>query len=420
MADLPKLILYKGPNDLTNKQFGLWKVLGYVGNRKWLCECLCGTVKSVNGRNLVNGLSESCGHTKRDDLTDKQFGFWRVLKYSGNLRWSCRCVCGTERDVLTQALISGRSKSCGCGGIDISENYRSKMMNKFGDVSSTRQDNPRELWQIQVLSNGELFKNYLMRHKYKPKIIDLVQELDTTFSTIAKSIHKYNLEDYVDLYSEVSAKELELLHYIKSIYPGKIVTNSRSVIYPYELDIYLPDLKLAIEFNGTYWHSDLHKEKYYHYNKSKLCSESGINLIHIFEYEWNMDKDDIQNYLDYVINSKKTKASNLRIIKISGDSYKIVNLSISNISNLEDTFRDIVDKFNPSSITIECDMSKGYTSIITQLGFHLSHITEPNCLLVDGDNRLMVDCNNLNSNRYYKIYDCGSAIYTWRNKEVAV
>ena len=73
----------------------------------------------------------------------------------------------------------------------------------------------------------------------------------------------------------------------------KIKTNDRTIIPPKELDIFIPDHKLAIELNGLYWHSELQgKDKYYHLNKTLECEKIGIQLIHIFEDEW-IDKQDI-------------------------------------------------------------------------------------------------------------------------------
>src|SRR5262249_46250106 len=48
------------------------------------------------------------------DLTGKRFGRWRVVDYLGRKRWSCVCDCGTRRDVWGHLLRAGRSKSCGC------------------------------------------------------------------------------------------------------------------------------------------------------------------------------------------------------------------------------------------------------------------------------------------------------------------
>ena len=83
-----------------------------------------------------------------------------------------------------------------------------------------------------------------------------------------------------------SNKEQDLLRFVKENYSGKIIERDRKQIFPMELDIYIPDKNLALEFNGTYWHNSQNKSKDYHYKKSKLCEEKGIRLIHIFEYEW--------------------------------------------------------------------------------------------------------------------------------------
>ena len=93
----------------------------------------------------------------------------------------------------------------------------------------------------------------------------------------------------IEAYCSVSHKsncETDILQTVKSVYNKKIIENSRSIIKPLELDIYLPDLKLAIEFNGTFWHSqEANKPKDYHLTKSLLCREQGIRLIHIYEFE---------------------------------------------------------------------------------------------------------------------------------------
>ena len=63
--------------------------------------------------------------------------------------------------------------------------------------------------------------------------------------------------------------------------------NNRTLIYPLELDFYIPQHNLAIEFDGLYWHSEARgKKQYYHLNKTKACNNKNINLIHIFEDEW--------------------------------------------------------------------------------------------------------------------------------------
>ena len=84
-------------------------------------------------------------------------------------------------------------------------------------------------------------------------------------------------------------KQNEVYKYLCSIYPEeKIITDTRKVIAPKKLDIYLPELKLAIEFNGNYWHSEdkIHNSNY-HLDKTKACEQQGIHLIHIWEHLWD-------------------------------------------------------------------------------------------------------------------------------------
>lgn len=89
-----------------------------------------------------------------------------------------------------------------------------------------------------------------------------------------------------------SAVENELLEYCKQIRPDvKWKSNDRTVIAPYEIDIYSPDLKFAIEYCGLYWHSEISggKHKNYHRTKYEKLRDKGIQLITVFESD-NMDK----------------------------------------------------------------------------------------------------------------------------------
>jgi len=101
-----------------------------------------------------------------------------------------------------------------------------------------------------------------------------------------------------------SSSSLHLM--IKSILDSSGVSytaNDKSLIYPYELDFYIPDLNLAIEVNGNYWHSEIagNKDRYYHLNKTKLCNDKNIKLIHLFEdeiiYKFNIVESRILNLL---------------------------------------------------------------------------------------------------------------------------
>jgi hypothetical protein len=93
-----------------------------------------------------------------------------------------------------------------------------------------------------------------------------------------------------------SGKELQLLEFIENNYDGVIIRNEK-IIKPYEIDIYLPEINLGIEFNGIYWHSDLYKDKNYHKMKSDMCNDIGLQLIHIWESDWIFKEDIIKSML---------------------------------------------------------------------------------------------------------------------------
>jgi very-short-patch-repair endonuclease len=79
-----------------------------------------------------------------------------------------------------------------------------------------------------------------------------------------------------------SAPQRSIYEYVRSIVDCEIKVNTREIISPYELDIYLPDKKIAIEMDGIYWHQN-EKEKL---DKQILCRELGIQLIHITDLSW--------------------------------------------------------------------------------------------------------------------------------------
>ena len=58
-------------------------------------------------------------------------------------------------------------------------------------------------------------------------------------------------------------------------------SKNRKIIKPYEIDFFIPEKNIGIETNGIYWHSSKFKNKNYHLNKTELCMEKNISLIHI-------------------------------------------------------------------------------------------------------------------------------------------
>lgn len=108
-------------------------------------------------------------------------------------------------------------------------------------------------------------------------------------------------------------------------YNIEYVTNDRKLLNGLEIDIYLPDYNIGIEINGLYWHSDIYKDKMYHYNKHKISIENDIELLSFFE-------DEIYNKLD-IVKSMIFNKCNLNINKIYARKCIIKTVNINEYKN---------------------------------------------------------------------------------------
>jgi hypothetical protein len=111
--------------------------------------------------------------------------------------------------------------------------------------------------------------------------IDIMQETGISQSHLSKILLRLGITDGIKSHPEESVAD-----YVASIYNGEIIRNSRSIIAPNELDIYIPEYKLAIELHGLFWHAEQKKGKWYHRDKLLQCEECGIKLLQIYENEW--------------------------------------------------------------------------------------------------------------------------------------
>ena len=74
-----------------------------------------------------------------------------------------------------------------------------------------------------------------------------------------------------------------------------------------EIDIFISELNIGIEYNGLYWHSEANPKIYpkYHLEKTELCKKNGIRLIQIFEHEWRDRKDQVKSFLRSALNKNE-------------------------------------------------------------------------------------------------------------------
>jgi len=100
----------------------------------------------------------------------------------------------------------------------------------------------------------------------------------------------------------VSKQELDFLAFIKS-FCSDVNEHDRSLIAPYEIDVVIPSKKIAIEYCGLYWHSELAgKDKNYHLKKLEACESKGYRLITIFEDEWLFNRHIVESRIKNILN----------------------------------------------------------------------------------------------------------------------
>jgi len=225
-----------------------------------------------------------------------------------------------------------------------------------------------------------------------------------------------------------------------------------------EIDIYIPEHGIGLEYNGLYWHSKKYKKKNYHLDKTNLCENNNIQLIHIFEDEWLHKREIIKNIIKYKLNlisniipeNKLTilevdlETSNNFLIKnhINGDTvsefrfglllenelvsiitlnkindnYELIrfcdkiNYSVTNgINSLLNYF---IEKHKPKTITTLIDRRFNQGSFLKSIGFQFLKYLEPNCWsYIKNENGEYCRFKTSDNSQTNQIYDCGEIVF---------
>jgi len=137
----------------------------------------------------------------------------------------------------------------------------------------------------------EVFKKlhdplWLKNEQLSKTINTIARELGISSSNLGKYFAKYNIPINV-INQHASDAQNEINQYINSLNIAT-VQGSKSIIFPKEIDIFVPEHNLAIEYNGVYYHTErMGRGRLYHVNKTNQCEANGIQLLHIFDFEWN-------------------------------------------------------------------------------------------------------------------------------------
>ena len=263
------------------------KVWHWVNDFPQYYRCRCGKSTSFN-RNWKDGYRKYCSaKCAQSDLSTKEKRRQTNIKIYG---------------------VDNVAKN-----VDIQKKIESTNLEKYGSRSSFQNTEVRNKWKKTIeLKYGtdhyfktDQFKekakdHYLFRYgvDHQSKVSEVKDKIKNTclfrygVSTYLNTDHargcvkSYNRSSYED----------EIFNWIKSL--GIDVNHSnRTILSPLLLDIYIPSKKLAIEFNGLYWHSDFYKDKNYHLNKTLECNKVGVSLIHVWEDDWNHRKEIVKSII---------------------------------------------------------------------------------------------------------------------------
>lgn len=356
------------------------------------------------------------------NIGDK-FGDWEVIEYDDNTYLICRCSCGIVRRVNRYDLLNGKSKSCGRG----KNSFRDLKGQHFGE------------WEVLEYTGD---RRWLCRCS-----CGTVKEVKTPnlVNGLSKSCgckHKIKCNRYSNRteYDSIDCRD-DIIKFIQDNTKVKVVTNDITVLNGAELDIYIPEKKLAIEFNGNYWHDDEHKSSNYHKHKTLACGARGIHLVTIFEYEWNNKilRDKLKNILlDLISDNIETIQARKTVVREISNSdaiefcnkyhlqngiYSRVNIGefynnelvgvmsfsiprfnsgfdweisrlcfkggVKVIGGADKMFKMFLRKYNPSNVISYCDISKFVGIIYRKIGFKLTEITPPGYIWVDKHNDVL-------------------------------
>jgi hypothetical protein len=278
---------------------------------------------------------------------------------------------------------------------------------------------------IKKINDPEwLFKKH---HNERLSTLEIGEMLNASGSAIYKKLIKYNIPV---LQFHRSNPEKELAEIISK--HTDVCVNSRKIIAPQEIDIYLPEYRLGIEFNGIYWHSELAgTQRDYHLNKTKRCEKSDVRLIHLFENEWYHKREIVLSRILNLINKSNSigaRKCNIKEISteekrkffiethIQGDTVSSINLGLYNegilvssmsfiksrfnkdlqwelvrFSNKLNTtvtgganklFQYFIKNYNPNSIMSYSDKRWNTGHLYKKLGFKYSHTSGPNFWII--------------------------------------
>ena len=312
---------------------------------KLKCQCKCGNIHYISYKKF--GVTKSCGCYQKSDEYKSIRKEWAKLHRDDLLEKGKRYSqwCKDNQDKFNKRnenikkswtddkrkRFSELRKDYYNNNQDKKDSIKQRVTQWWSNTCSDRRNqialqHKKAKFQTRISHIKEDFISNL-HPSYIEKLNSGEIKVDSIVETKCPKCGKYDIHSFNNVYhlkSEIymprlchscykslstSKYEDEIADYISTFYSGELVRNSRNIISPLELDLYYPDKKIAVEFNGDYWHNESRVTSDYHYNKFKKCFDSGITLVSIFEHEWLSNKDSIKDYLIDLFNGIDNKLS---------------------------------------------------------------------------------------------------------------
>ena len=156
---------------------------------------------------------------------------------------------------------------------------------------------------------------------------------------------------------KINKPEREILSFLKELGVKK-QHRVRGIIGKKEIDFYLPEYNLGIEFNGLFWHSDyVLKDKNYHKNKQNMCENRGINLITIWQNEWENKKEIVKSIIKSRLGISDTV--------LDGGMLTVLNSSFEEIKKFISKNALDVDNFAKDSMAVSLISKTGIEAVLS-------------------------------------------------------
>ena len=273
-------LLQTYPNEL-NEDMSIEEIESFYNKHKSKTKHISAILKIFWGCETRKDLYDKlCGVEHCSICGNESMFIERKFKYSKTCSEEC------NRQLITKNSPDKK-------GVPLTVEQRLNLKSKAEERSFTNtQDLNEDYWKVNFIEPNGLFnEDKVSLHHNMSKM------------TIYRHKLLFNIEN-----SNIQKKcvaQREIYDFVVEHYQGLVLFNDRKAIKPLELDIYLPQLNFAIEYNGMLSHSTgKHTLSMYNtdsfsndtpeYDKLELCEERGISLYNINENEWtNPIKRDI-------------------------------------------------------------------------------------------------------------------------------